>query len=187
MLIFDEQTHTYYFNYKRIPSVSEIMLPMSKANYDTIPPHILENARVRGVKVHKAIEAYEVLGVEPTDDEILLYFNAYLKTKSKNKFQIVKSEIRLTNGEFAGTIDQIITIGEKLAINDCKATSKIEKELLSVQLYAYRELALYNGFNIEGTYVTHLTKKSGRTLEIEPNGELWHKLWKDWKFEKVFL
>jgi len=187
MLRFEPSTHTYYFNEKRIPSVSEIMRPMSKANYDMIPPHILENARARGVKVHEAIEAYEQIGIEPEDEEVRLYFDNYLKVKAKNKFEVVKSEIMLTNGRYAGTIDQIILANEVLSINDVKNTSKIHKDMLGVQLYAYRELARYNGLDIQGCYVTHLTKKRGVMREIEPDEKLWNELWEDWQFRNDYL
>lgn len=124
MLRFESDTHTYYFNEKIIPSVSEIMRPMSKANYDSIPPHILEYARDRGVRIHEAIEMYEQLGIEPDEEEIKLYFDNYKRVKAKNQFEVVKSEIMLTNGHFAGTLDQIILSNEIMAINDIKNTSK---------------------------------------------------------------
>jgi len=187
MLRFEPLTHTYYFNEKRIPSVSEIMRPMSKANYDMIPPHILENARSRGVKVHEAIEEYEAIGIEPEEDEVRLYFDNYLKVKKKKQFEVVKSEIILTNGIFAGTLDQIILSNRVLSINDIKNTSKIHTDMLSVQLYAYQQLARYNGFDIQECYVTHLTKKRGVMKLIEPNRELFGELWSDWQFKSEFL
>ena len=187
MLRFESDTHTYYFHDKLIPSVSEIMRPLSKANYDSIPPHILENARVRGVKVHEAIEVYEALGIEPDEEEIKLYFDSYMQVKAKNQFEVVKSEIMLTNGHFAGTLDQIILSNEVLAINDIKNTSKIHTDMLSVQLYAYRELARYNGYEIQECYVTHLTKKRGVMREIKPDAKLWNELWIDYEFRKEFL
>ncbi len=187
MLRFESDTHTYYFNEKIIPSVSEIMRPMSKANYDSIPPHILEYARDRGVRIHEAIEMYEQLGIEPDEDEIKLYFDNYKRVKAKHKFEVSKSEIMLTNGHFAGTLDQVIITNEVLAINDIKNTSKIYTDMLGVQLYAYRELARYNGFEIQECYVTHLTKKRGVMKPIEPDEKMFNQLWNDWQFRNEFL
>jgi hypothetical protein len=187
MLRFEADSHTYYFNEKRIPSVSEIMRPMSKANYDMIPPHILENARARGVRVHEAIEEYEQIGIEPDEEEVKLYFDSYMQVRAKNKFEVVESEIILTNGLFAGTLDQIILSNGVLSINDIKNTSKIHTDMLSVQLYAYQQLAQYNGFDIQECYVTHLTKKRGVMKLIEPNKELFDELWSDWQFKSEFL
>ena len=57
----------------------------------------LENARIRGTK-HEAIEAFEMIGIEPDEEEIKLYFDNYKRVKAKHKFEVVKSEIMLTNG-----------------------------------------------------------------------------------------
>jgi len=187
MLKFEPITHTYYFNEKQIPSVSEIMRPLSKANYDSIPPHILENARARGVRVHEAIEEYEQIGIEPDEEEVKLYFDSYMQVKAKNQFEVVKSEIMLTNGLFAGTLDQIILTNGVLCINDIKNTSKIHTDMLGVQLYAYQQLAIHNGMKIEKCYVTHLTKKRGVMKEIKPDKNMFEQLWNDWQFRNEFL
>jgi hypothetical protein len=58
---FIESSHTYIVGDRRLPSVSHIMSEMSKQYYTDINPEVLENARERGTRVHKAIEMFERL------------------------------------------------------------------------------------------------------------------------------
>lgn len=181
MIEFNPTEHQYRVEGKILPSVSEIMRGMSENYYANIHPQILHDAADRGTRVHKAIEMYEKFGIEP-DDDTWVYFDRYIKAKKKYPFQVITTELILTNYEYCGMLDQIIVKNNELAINDIKVTSKRNIELLEVQLAAYEELALYNDFNVKRCYVTHLTKTSGVVREIKPNRELWQRKKAEWQF-----
>ena len=181
MIQFDPHLHQYRVEGKVLPSVSEIMRGMSENYYSNVHPAVLQHAADRGTRVHKAIEIYERLGIEP-DDDTWVYFDRYLKAKKKHKFEVVQTEIMLTNFQYCGTLDQLILINGELAINDIKVTSKRNIELLEVQLAAYEELALYNMKKVKKCYCTHLTKTSGVMVEIKPNRELWQRKKAEWRF-----
>ncbi len=184
MIEFNEELHQYKVNGKILPSVSQIMKRMSDDVYNTVNPYVLENARIRGTAVHKAIEMYELFGIEPTDDEILIYFNRYLKAKEKHKFVVTNSELILTNNVFCGTLDQIVKMEDVTCINDIKVTSKRNMELLEVQLAGYYQLARANNIQVDKCYVTHLTKTSGVVKEVIPNFDKWNQIKKEFIFIK---
>ena len=177
---FEPITHTYSVKGRRLPSVSEIMRPLTDAYYSTIPHAVLDNASNRGTRVHEAIEMYDVLGVEANDKEIKPYLLGYKMAKNVEKFYSIQNEIMLTNGEYCGTLDIIGQLGKDLVIIDLKATSKINYELIEVQLAGYLELAKANGYQIEKTYVCHVKPSSYKFVEIDPNVELWEQLKQDW-------
>lgn len=56
---FDETTHTYWYGMERLPSVSELMRPITSAYLTNIPEHILEWKRDLGTAVHRACELWD--------------------------------------------------------------------------------------------------------------------------------
>lgn len=181
---FDEDKHEYKVEGKVLPSVSSIMSKMSKEYYSNIDPERLNKAADRGTRVHKAVEMYELYGIETDDPEVKPYLRNYKVAKHLNKFEVVFTELRLTNKEFCGTLDQIAVMDNKLLIIDLKATSKINTELLQVQLAAYLELARFNGIEVEGVFVLHLTKTAYKLKQIGVNDILWQSM-KENYHEKV--
>jgi hypothetical protein len=170
---FIEESHTYIYEGVIIPSVSEVMNPMSEKKYANISRARLDNAAQRGTRVHKAVEDYEKTGVHTTDKEIQPYLMAYRIAKKLHKFEVFDNEKRLTNGKYAGTLDMIAKLDGKLIIIDLKATSVINHELLEVQLAAYYELCRFNKINIQETYVLHLKPGTYKFQKIEPNLPMW--------------
>lgn len=180
MLEFIEEGHIYLYNGVIIPSVSELMQPLTDEKYASIPKKILDKAAERGSNVHKAIEDYEnALEVKISDEE-KLYFNQYLIFKSKGLMNVVKSEEKFTNGECAGTVDIIGEVEGEKAIIDIKCTAKLNKELLAIQLAFYSMLTA-----IKNVYVLHLTKENHTFKKIEPNYEVAEALYKVWKYKEM--
>jgi len=56
MLIFDEATHTYTLNGKRLPSVTQILKPLY--DFSMVPADVLKRAGEFGTAVHKTVELY---------------------------------------------------------------------------------------------------------------------------------
>lgn len=180
---FDEDTHTYYVNGVRKPSVSAIMRPISDKHYNdmNVPKSVIEKAAKRGTLVHEAIDLYDTFGVETENKEIKPYLLGYKMAKRLEVLFPKYNEIRLTNGDYCGTLDMIAIKDNELILIDLKATSKINYELLEVQLCAYKELANFNGHSIDKTYCLHIKPNNYKLVKIEPNVALWEELKKEWR------
>lgn len=179
MLTLNKETHTYSLDGRVIPSVSEVMKPLSESYYaEALKFTDLSNAQTYGTGVHEAIDDYILFGIisKKYTKEVL----AFIEFLEKEQIEVVYNERMLTNGKFAGTIDLVAKhkpTGRTFLV-DLKATTKINESLLEVQLYAYTELLIVNGVHVDGTYVLHL-KKSGtyNFKEIAINRAKWKELY----------
>ena len=148
-LEFQEKSHSYYLNKKRIPSVTQILAPISKVLYENIEIATLRNKAKIGTKVHRAIELYSKYGIMPSeeeDEDILKYFNSYLDwLKTLVNSYIFENEFKgfylSDNMVFAGMIDNIRMIGNSLVLIDYKTVANHNELLLSLQLYGYKLIA----------------------------------------------
>jgi hypothetical protein len=180
-ITFIKESHEYFIGSKRLPSVSEIMRPLTEPAMAAVPLSALEKARDRGIKVHQAIEDWVNLDIY--DEEVGDYLDQFILMLLENDLQVVHSEIMLTNGEYAGTLDLIVKNDKnKLYIVDTKTTYAIST-YVPIQLGAYYNLAQYNGFSIQGCYVFHV-KSDGYNLTVRhPDVEQWEKLYEKFKNE----
>ena len=107
---FDEKTHTYYLDGVKIPSVSEILSPLS--DYSNINPDVLQRACNYGKAVHKTIELY-LKGTldednlneglkQPLAEFVKYYFSADIS--DVKDFELKRYDLKR---KFAGTIDLI--------------------------------------------------------------------------------
>ena len=169
-----DEHHIYRLDGVVLPSVSEIMKPLTEAYYSDIDESVMETARIRGSMVHEAIENYIHFGIyDPAAEEYVKHFIAW---QEKFKPSIIMTEIMFTNGVYAGTIDMYCMIGGRMVLVDLKVTSKINRELLEVQLAAYKELLLHNGLEVEQTMVLHLKKTGWKYEQIPVNHWKWREL-----------
>jgi len=172
---FIEETHTYLVDGVIVPSVTQIMKPMSEQYYNGLPEEVLKQAANRGTRVHKAIYDFEQLNAVLVDDT-MPYFKNYLVAKNIKKFKPLMQEFALTEGTFCGTLDMLAEMDGQQVIIDLKVTSKLNKELAEVQLAGYVELCEKNGIGVNGTYILHLTKDSFKLHQITPNFDKWKEL-----------
>lgn len=183
---FIEETHTYLVDGVIRPSVTQIMATVSKEYFSRINEAVLNTARDRGSRIHKAVEEYELYGLIPESVETKEYLTSYKIAKKIEKFEVEEIEMKLTNGLFCGTVDQIVVFkqinpetGEErtiVGLQDLKATAKINKELAELQLAGYDKLLRENGMWVEKHTILQL-KKSGYKLEvIKPNHGLWEQI-----------
>ena len=138
---FDEESHTYYLDKVKIPSVSEIIAPLS--DYSGISPAVLENACNYGKAVHKTIELY-IKGTLDEDNlseplkRTLIEYQKMAQGFNMRGCEIIDCETMLYDEKlrFAGTLD-IIT---DKAIIDIK-TRKYNPTTDDLQLAGYEILA----------------------------------------------
>lgn len=179
MLEFNKELHQYKVNGVILPSVSEVMTPLSVSKYSSIPPYVLEKARERGIGVHQAIDDYITFGV--VNDDYRPYVEQFKLFLERSKLSILANEIILTNGIYCGTVDLVMVDDDlKVYLVDIKATSTIQNELLSVQLCAYKEL-IEQKVQLSGCFVLWLKENKYQFKAIEPNKERWHELLEEFK------
>ena len=140
MLTFDDPSHTYRWNGAIVPSVTQILRPLS--DFSDIPPAILERKRAIGVAVHKACELIDhgTLDAATISPEIAGYVVAYrefLITK-RPEWLFNESQVFNPSYRYAGTLDRAGSL-DGPALLDLKTGP--ESAAIGVQLAAYLKAA----------------------------------------------
>lgn len=147
---FNDKTHEYFYEKKRIPSVTQILAPISKVLYEKVEIATLRNKAKIGSQVHKLIERYSKYGLIPnketTDERVYSYFQQYLNWNNECEDNVIfENEFKgiYLNGNmaFAGTIDNIRMLGNDLVLIDYKTVANPNRFILSLQLYGYKLIA----------------------------------------------
>lgn len=176
-LDFDEPSHTYTLDGKVLPSVTQLLKPIS--DYGGIPESILNKAADRGNYVHKCCEMYFMgtLDEDQIDEECAPYFHGFKKFLSETGFQIEFTEDRVYHSKlgYAGSLDMIGLLpaikGKKKqhrALIDTKTTFRLLKSV-GPQTAAYMEAwhdKYKKEFPVDARYALQL-KKDGTYL-LEP-------------------
>lgn len=164
-LEFDEPTHAYTLNGRRVPSVTQILDPMQML--DGIPWDVLEAARIFGNNVHLACHYHNVgiLDWDSLDDFLASYVRGYLKFLAESSFMILASEERVASVKagYAGTLDLRGILNRRRSIIDIKSTSALPRTVgpqTSAYENAYREMT---GEKTERRFCLHL-KPDGYSL-----------------------
>jgi hypothetical protein len=172
-LYFEPDTHTYYWDGKIVPSVTEIAKPISSVRLNELPKWIVENARQRGSAVHECAEEYLLCGeldFDRIEPEYLPYVENFVNWARTYKPKVLYTEYKMGCEEFAGTLDLICEIDGQIILVDYKTTSSIDKKSLSVQLEGYNRLAKLYGIKIDRFMYLHL-KKDGwvfKDITLDP-------------------
>lgn len=151
---------------------------------DTIPKHILENARQRGLAVHTYMEEYNkfLQGIRKNKPNIPLehqiYADYYEEFVAKHNFKPTHTEIKLDNGVFRGVIDIIGEIDGELVIIDLKVTYALNKPYVELQSSAYKHLAVHHKLIKDNTpqKVLHMNKKGWSLTDLEDKYDIFEKM-----------
>lgn len=186
LIDFNEETHTYVYDNKKLPSVTQITSILSQIAYKNIDLEILKKAGEKGTLVHKAIEDYTIWKEYQLPEKYKGYMLNYKKALALEKFIPKYTEFRLTNGEFAGTLDNMSLLDDKIIIIiDYKTTSSIHKKLLEAQFGGYKLLCDYNNIKVDKWYGLFLSKDTYKFIEIKPDVEIFKKCLDIYNFMKV--
>lgn len=177
VLLFYDDAHRYTIDGEEVPSVSELTRFLSREIYSEAPQYVIDGAKERGTKVHKATEALDKFGKVEVEDEYAPYLKAYVdftKTVSPAWSQI---EHPIHNDKlYAGTLDRYGKMNGLNVIVDIKTTSTISglhKVLYTAQLNLYRLAALKMEMPVDGLWVLQLKKDGTYKLhQIDVNEEL---------------
>lgn len=128
---FDAEKHRYYVDGKRVPSVSDILSPITADHYGGINPAVLQAAASRGTMVHEQLEAidYDFFdGLVPY--EIKGYCKAYmdfLRDYDVDWYGI-EEIVYNADGGYCGTVDRWGKIDGEWAVLDIKTYAQPTKE-----------------------------------------------------------
>lgn len=176
VLTFDDRRHIYRLKGIELPSVTQVMKPLSDETYRSVEPRVLNRAADKGTAVHNAIENYISFGIEDIDPEFSGYFTAFLRWYQEFNVKPIASEYRLYHKfmGYAGTADLICDIGGQLHLVDYKTTQQIEEMLVKVQLKAYEKALDSLGVEPKKTAALHL-KRDGTFdfLVLDGGAESW--------------
>ena len=123
-LQFREIDHTYWLGGVRVPSVTQILAPLS--NFDGIPVAVLEAKRDLGQRVHFAcqLDDEDDLDGSSVEDDVLGYLEGYRRFRRETGAVVVFNEQRVFESvlRFAGTLDRVLFINGTKVLVDLKTS-----------------------------------------------------------------
>lgn len=182
ILEFDEDTHTYWVNGIKRPSVTQVIKFKFSKKYDGVDEGVLKRAAERGSYLHECVEMYERYGIDSSEEQ---EFRDYLFLKEKFKFKVTGNElpiiIRYKGLIICGRLDLTLQEGEKHGLGDMKFTATLDKEYLAYQLNLYKMGAEQTyGFLPEFLRGIHLKKGVRKYTPIPINEQAVHDLLDDY-------
>ncbi len=140
ILEFDEASHTYTYQGRKVPSVTTILKPAY--DWSGIPEHLLAAKSALGTAVHYATELDDAgdLFEESVHPLVRPYLDAYRLWRRDMGVEVLSSEQRVYHPllGYAGTYDVKARIAGRKWLIDKKCTSTVSP-VWSLQTAAYRE------------------------------------------------
>lgn len=156
------------------PRVTEILKPFG--SYEFVPPDILENAALRGTRVH-AICANLAKGAWIPDStiepEYLGYIQSYRKWEASvvKKYSVIEKRYYHDGYGYTGQVDAVIqTIKNQLALVDFKTSAKPHKTH-RVQMAAYVDMLFEHDLDVDLAMLVYLDK-DGAYPRVEEHAHL---------------
>ena len=138
-VVFQEESHTYDLDGKKLHGVTDIVKWVFDETYDGIPADVLQRAAERGTAVHKACELWDEFGIVTEDEKREV--DAYRELCEANGLKALASEYLVSNETTtASSIDKVFEpTGDEYPLADIKGTSQYHEENVALQLsiYAY--------------------------------------------------
>ena len=123
-LTFDHETHIYRVDGAVVPSVTQILKPLS--DFSGIPPQVLEAKRDLGTRVHEACHYFDEddLDEDTIDADVEPYLDAWIKFKKQSGARVLMCETRLFEPvlRFAGTMDRVLLLNGEHWLVDLKTS-----------------------------------------------------------------
>lgn len=173
---FEPEQHIYTLSGIRLPSVTQIMEPMSLMLYAGIPSGTLDEAADRGTRAHEQISNFVTYGIVETDEDTEPYMAAFQKFTEAYNPHWIASEYRTYHKSmyYAGTLDLIGYItpadGTGVDIVDIKCTSEYHPVMLATQLAGYAEALKSHGIQVRNRYGLQLQRSGIPRFETVEDG-----------------
>ena len=149
-LEFNPDKHEYRVNGVVLPSVTELCGPLTYSKYK-VDNAVVEQAAFRGSMVHELTELWDRGDLEQESaiaSDVGMYLMAWIQFCHDYTPDWEYIEIPLACRTFAGTIDRVGWIDDRLVVVDIKTSSSMDranKIALAMQLYGYVDLLYKNG------------------------------------------
>lgn len=175
-LQFEEERHRYTLRGMVLPSVTQIMTPMSLMLYQGIPQETLASAADRGTRVHEQVSNYVLYGIEEADEDTRPYMQAFLAFMEAYHPTWIGSEYRTYHKtlRYAGTLDLVGYIqpddGTGVDVVDIKCTAVYHSVMLATQLGGYSEALKSHGIPVRKRYGLQLQKNGCYRFEAVEDG-----------------
>lgn len=173
---FDEEHHLYSYMGMKLPSVTQIMEPMSLMLYKDVPADALDAAADRGTRAHEQVSNYVRYGICETDEDTKPYIDAFLRFTEDYRPTWAESELRIFHRymNYAGTLDLIGYVepdnGEGVDVIDLKCTAVFHPVMLATQIGGYSEALKSHGVKVRQRYGLQLLKTGQYRFEKVDDG-----------------
>ena len=141
MLDFDDASHTYRIGGVRVPSVTQILQPLT--DLSGIPPEVLEAKRGLGSRVHEATHYFDEddLDEESVEPDVEPYLQAWKRFLVESGAKVLQCEQRVFDPALmvAGTLDRVLLLNGQKVLADLK-TSIATPASVGAQTAAYMRL-----------------------------------------------
>lgn len=173
---FEAARHLYTLGGVRLPSVTQIMEPMSLMLYQDVPRDVMTAAADRGTRAHEQISNLVRYGYLETDEDTEAYLCAFQKFQQDFAPEWVDSEYRTHHKamRYAGTVDLLGYVapdnGAGIDIVDIKCTRVYHGVMLATQLGGYAEAIRSHGVQVRNLYGLQLLRDGTYRFERVDNG-----------------
>lgn len=133
-VVFNATSHTYTYNGKAVPSVSQILQDEGFVD----PKYFTEGGRDRGKAVHKAIEIYSRGAHCMRSKELEPYLDAFKNFQRDCEWEPMIIEVPMACAYYGGTADQFGLFRKEMAVLDIK--SGVISPATGLQLSGYERL-----------------------------------------------
>lgn len=152
--------------------VTSVVGRLFPGQFDKIPPHVLENARHRGLALHTALEDYFNTGLYEVPFEYQARMDMFEEFMAEYEPVMLDQELELKNEELRlrGRCDNIMKMKDgRVMLLDFKFTYGVNEPYVELQLSLYKMLLDLMDYNpqIEGIGVLHISKDSWEFIELE--------------------
>jgi len=124
-LTFEPDSHEYKWNGSVIPSVTQVLEPIS--GYSGIPEHVLRVAAERGTTIHRITELHDYGVLTEFGEQYQPYLDAWKTFCFAKDVEIELVELQMYHDKikYAGTLDRVIRVKGKRILLDIKSTYKL--------------------------------------------------------------
>jgi len=183
MIKFNEEEHSYRLGKVRLPSVTQIMKPITQPMYENISPYIMKKAADRGTEIHRWVELYDTEKQESFNPRV----QAYKRWCEDTQQNPIENEYRSYHKTllYAGTFDKLCEINGENVLIDVKTTAMLHENVVAVQCSAYREMARSHGLKVDKIAVLQLNSDGTYVYkELKDNFDLFIALYKIYAFNQ---
>lgn len=183
MLQFDQESHIYTVNKRKIPSVTQVIREVLKSEKE-----IEQTSQMfKGQVIHKTLELNDKNDLLEYDKRIAPYITAWNKFKHDFKIEKMDCELKVFSEklQLAGTIDRVASSCDELYLIDIK-TGKSYKEY-PLQTAAYEILLRHDKIRLATKRMCVYLSEVGYTVEEHNNPqdeEVFLSLLKVWQWKK---